>query len=275
MIYVALLTLNWWERCCSRIFIANRFRFEAVRCRAAGQWGAVHAAGGCWRAPDAAQACAAAPLPACDFTFFHPADPRHALPARHPQERADDEHTTRGMRLVQAELDAMSKGWPLGDGIALFGLGSYVGGSTSAGAKRGSQADLSVELNASSSAAAGGASSSAAGGSRPPLFGGGGASSSEPGRGSPPSKAALMREKYGNRSSGSMAGSAAAASSAAPAPAPAPNRQQRREHEEAAVDALFAGVEARPSRQNARLLDEQHTDSAGGGYLSSWKGLRR
>lgn len=30
LIYVALLTLNWWERCCSRIFIANRFRFEAV-----------------------------------------------------------------------------------------------------------------------------------------------------------------------------------------------------------------------------------------------------
>lgn len=31
VIYVALLTLNWWERCCSRIFITNRFRFEAVR----------------------------------------------------------------------------------------------------------------------------------------------------------------------------------------------------------------------------------------------------
>ena len=36
VIYVALLTLNWWERCCSRIFIANRFRFEAVRCTAVG-----------------------------------------------------------------------------------------------------------------------------------------------------------------------------------------------------------------------------------------------
>ena len=31
VIYVALLSLNWWERCCSKIFIANRFRFEAVR----------------------------------------------------------------------------------------------------------------------------------------------------------------------------------------------------------------------------------------------------
>ena len=30
LLYVALLALNWWERCCSRIFIANRFRFEAV-----------------------------------------------------------------------------------------------------------------------------------------------------------------------------------------------------------------------------------------------------
>jgi hypothetical protein len=30
LIYVALLVLNWWERCCSRIFIANRFQFEAV-----------------------------------------------------------------------------------------------------------------------------------------------------------------------------------------------------------------------------------------------------
>lgn len=225
VIYVALLTLNWWERCCSRIFIANRFRFEA--------------------------------------------------------ERADDEHTTRGMRLVQAEIDAMSKGWPLGDGIALFGLGSYVGGSTSGGPKRGSQADLSVELNASSSAVAGGAGSSAASGSRPALFGSGtGAAGSDAGRSSPPSKAALMREKYANRSSSSMAGAAAgpASASAAPAPAAALDRQQRRqqlEHDEAAVDALFAGVESRPSRQTARLLDDQHADSSGGGYLSSWKGLRR
>ncbi len=184
------------------------------------------------------------------------------------------------MRLVQAEIDAMSKGWPLGDGIALFGLGSHVGGSTSAGGKRGSQADLSVELNASSSAAAGGAGSSAASTSRPALFGSGAAgAASEAGRASPPSKAALMREKYANRSSKSLAGPAAGGSSAAPASAPAPDRQQRRqqlEHDEAAVDALFAGVEARPSRQQqARLLDDQHTDSAGGGYLSSWKGLRR
>lgn len=40
VVYVALLSLNWWERCCSKIFIANRFRFEAVSGR-----GSRHGAG--------------------------------------------------------------------------------------------------------------------------------------------------------------------------------------------------------------------------------------
>ena len=30
LVYVALLALNWWERCCSRIFVASRFRFDTV-----------------------------------------------------------------------------------------------------------------------------------------------------------------------------------------------------------------------------------------------------
>lgn len=280
---MALLTLNWWERCCSRIFIANRFRFEAVRMGWAGvSSSAAHVV------PAASFACMTTEN-TTGLRASPPSHPFHTTPSSGAcspphcshQERADDEHTTRGMRLVQAEIDAMSKGWPLGDGIALFGLGSYVGGSTSGGPKRGSQADLSVELNASSSAVAGGAGSSAASGSRPALFGSGtGAAGSDAGRSSPPSKAALMREKYANRSSSSMAGAAAGpvSASAAPAPPAAPDRQQRRqqlEHDEAVVDALFAGVESRPSRQTARLLDDQHIDSSVGGYLSSWKGMRR
>ncbi|EFN54970.1 hypothetical protein CHLNCDRAFT_134747 [Chlorella variabilis] len=219
LIYVALLVLNWWERCCSRIFIANRFRFEA--------------------------------------------------------ERADDEHTQRGMRLVQAEEDAISKGWPLGDGIGLFGLGSSSSGLPGGGRSSKQQGqEQSVELNASAGQAkgvAGAGSSSGASSpplpvstSRQPLFGGASSSSSGPGgdgggrNGSPPSKAEAMRQKYANRGSGST-------SAAAPPPR---DQQQRQQDEDGAVDALFEVVESRPGRVGtSRLLDQ----SAPSSYSFSWK----
>ena len=205
-----------------------------------------------------------------------------------PQERADDEHTTRGMRLVQAEADAISKGWPLGDGIGLFGVGSSRNGLPGAGgasakARGGGAlppAEQSVELNASASGGArGGGDSPLRAPSRAPLFGGGASSSggggggggaagpSEAPRGSPPSKADAIREKYGLQGRGGAAG-ATTSTSAAAAAAP-----WEVEPEEGAVDALFAGVEARPARQAAgaqRLLD-QPADSSGGSYSFGWK----
>lgn len=70
------------------------------------------------------------------------------LPAYPPtlQERADDEHTNRGMRLVQLEQEAMSRGYPLGDGIGLFGVGSAPQASSRGGVGR---AESSMELNRS------------------------------------------------------------------------------------------------------------------------------
>jgi hypothetical protein len=67
------------------------------------------------------------------------------------QERADDEHTSRGMRLVQLEQDAMSRGYPLGDGIGLFGVGSLVSSARGKPAPGGKQ-ESSMELNATSTA---------------------------------------------------------------------------------------------------------------------------
>jgi hypothetical protein len=197
------------------------------------------------------------------------------------QERADDEHTTRGMRLVQAEVDAVSKGWPLGDGIGLFGVGSsrngLPGAGGSSGKQRGQAQEQSVELNARAQQGeqlgAGGASSSSG---RQPLFGGAaagaaaaaaaaGGSGSGGRSGSPPSKAALVRDKYANRSSDSLASAASA-----------PREQQRQGgQQEGAVDALFAGMESRPSRQmNTRLLD-QPADSSSSSFPFSWKGRGR
>lgn len=205
------------------------------------------------------------------------------------QERADDEHTTRGMRLVQAEVDAISKGWPLGDGIALFGVGSSRSGLPGAGGASGKRQqqlqESSVELNANAGMAggSGGSSSSApqpVTASRPPLFGSAASSSSAAagdgaggGRSSsPPSKAAVMREKYGNRSSGSLAGAAAAA--APGAAGPSERRRPDAADDGGAVDALFAGVESRPARQTGsqRLLD-QPADSSSSSYAMpfSWK----
>lgn len=221
LFYVALLVLNWWERCCSRIFIANKFRFEA--------------------------------------------------------ERADDEHTQRGMRLVQAEVDAISKGWPLGDGIGLFGLGSTGNGLPGSSGRKAGQ-EQSVELNASAgqasgsssgtAAAAGSSKGLAAGPSRLPLFGGGANSSSAaaaaqgggggPSRGSPLGKAAAVREKYAGTRSGGGASDPSAGLSG----------ERRQEEQEGAVDALFDVVETRPSRQGAaRLLEPSQPSS----YSFSWK----
>lgn len=233
LVYVALLALNWWESCCSRIFIANRFRFEA--------------------------------------------------------ESADDEHTTRGMRLVQAEVDAISKGWPLGDGIGLFGMGSSRSGLPGAGGASGKQQaqvlDQSVELNATASGSSSLAPQQVAA-TRQPLFGGPSSSSGgTAGRnGSPPSKADAMREKYGNRSGGSStaaAGGSAGVASKSPAAAAAGmpgsagrRRQQDEGSDGGGVDALFAGLESRPARQatGGRLLD-QPAGSAGSSYAMpfSWK----
>ena len=66
------------------------------------------------------------------------------------QERADDEHTSRGMRLVQLEQDAMCKGYPLGDGIGLFGVGSSaLVAAPGAGSRGGGGAGAMMELNRS------------------------------------------------------------------------------------------------------------------------------
>lgn len=275
LIYVALLVLNWWERCCSRIFIANRFRFEAVSAGMARHRLARAARPCCLGAvlPGWAKVgCRKVGLPGPGWQ-----GPAHACAARMVclQERADDEHTQRGMRLVQAEEDAISKGWPLGDGIGLFGLGSSSSGLPGGGRSSKQQGqEQSVELNASAGQAkgvAGAGSSSGASSpplpvstSRQPLFGGASSSSSGPGgdgggrNGSPPSKAEAMRQKYANRGSGST-------SAAAPPPR---DQQQRQQDEDGAVDALFEVVESRPGRVGtSRLLDQ----SAPSSYSFSWK----
>ena len=42
--YVAVLALNWWERCASKLFIARRFRFDTVSQRGGRGWaGSAHA----------------------------------------------------------------------------------------------------------------------------------------------------------------------------------------------------------------------------------------
>lgn len=175
------------------------------------------------------------------------------------------------MRLVQAEADAISKGWPLGDGIGLFGVGSSRNGLPGAGGAsakaRGSGAEQSVELNAGSSSR-GGSDSPLRAPARAPLFGAGSSSNaaaagpSDAGRSSPPSKADAIREKYGLQGRGGGA-----------APAAAATAPWEVEPEEGAVDALFAAAEARPARQAAsgaqRLLD-QPADSAGGSWRQGW-----
>ena len=173
------------------------------------------------------------------------------------------------MRLVQSEVDAISKGWPLGDGIGLFGVGSHVG-SAAAGSKRAVAQEQSLELNATSSGQAAGSGAASA---RQPLFGGGANSSSaataaDAGRGSPPSKAAAVRDKYSGRTSGGVASTAAAAS---PEQRP-PQQQWQAQADDQSVDALFAGVEARPARQgqSGRLLD-QPADSSSSSYALPWK----
>jgi hypothetical protein len=172
------------------------------------------------------------------------------------------------MRLVQAEQDALSKGWPLGDGIGLFGLGSSGSGLPSGGAAKRQDRDQErgVELNASAGQAQG-SPLGAAGGersggtSRQPLFGGGPSSSSATHDGSPPSKAAALREKYASRAGGTSARAGAAPPSSAPPP-------RRQEEGEGAVDALFEVVESRPSRGGgSRLLDQSQPSS----YSFAWK----
>lgn len=282
IIYVALLTLNWWERCCSRIFIANRFRFEAVRggggrglCRRRAKG---HACMGrekrtmCRLVASWSQAAKSS----ARLLSTHPTT---TTTATTQQERADDEHTTRGQRLVQAEMDAISKGWPLGDGIGLFGVGSSRNGLPGAGGAsgkaRGAAPEQSVELNASA-AAAGGRSSGRGGESPPPravsrapLFGGASSSSEAAAAGgsggSPPSKAAAIREKYNlqNRAVGSQGGPAA----------PVQQQWETEPESGSTVDALFAGVESRPARPTTgtqRLLD-QPADSSSSSYAFSWK----
>ena len=207
--------------------------------------------------------------------------PTHILlPPKSTQESADDEHTTRGMRLVHSEVDAISKGWPMGDGIGLFGVGSSRSGLPGAGGASGKQrgsgavGEQSVELNARASPGKAGGSSELAAPQqqavgRGPLFGGG-SSSAGGGTSGSSSTAAAMREKYGNRSNGSLAGDAAAAAPAAAGPS---TRRQQVE-DDGAVDALFARVEGRPARQTGttRLLD-QPADSAGSSYAMpfNWK----
>ncbi|KAL4450039.1 hypothetical protein ABPG77_010708 [Micractinium sp. CCAP 211/92] len=222
VIYVALLSLNWWERCCSKIFIANRFRFEA--------------------------------------------------------ERADDEHTTRGMRLVQAEVDAISKGWPLGDGIGLFGVGSSRNGLPGAGGPSGKQqgaaVESSVELNASSAALS--APQPAGATRRQPLFGGTSSNGGAAAGSSTLSHAAAMREKYGRGGGGSTAAAAASGTRGTPGAGPSsrPRRLDDDLDDDGMVDALFAAAESRPARSTGvqRLLNEP-ADSSSSSYAMpfSWK----
>lgn len=96
----------------------------------------------------------------CQQSALHTRNDGPSGLAWHLQERADDEHTNRGMRLVQLEQDAMSKGYPLGDGIGLFGVGSSaLAGSEGGAGSKGRAAALSsrpgssMELNASANSA--------------------------------------------------------------------------------------------------------------------------
>lgn len=306
VIYVALLSLNWWERCCSKIFIANRFRFEAVSAGAGGSGGPASVAaeyrrrrqgGGPPTGPAGqgdphrrrhagrgAPCCLGASMAmqgASTGLTRHPVTSPTPMPGWRPsslQERADDEHTTRGMRLVQAEVDAISKGWPLGDGIGLFGVGSSrngLPGTRGASSKQqGPALESSVELNASSSALSAPPPASAT--RRQPLFGGassggGGAASS-----SASSHAAAMREKYGRGGSSSAAAAAAAgpAGAVSAGSSSAPRRLDDDLDDGGMVDALFAGVESRPARHTGaqRLLD-QPADSSSSSYAMpfGWK----
>lgn len=205
--------------------------------------------------------------------------PPHPMPL---QERADDEHTTRGMRLVQAEVDAISKGWPLGDGIGLFGVGSSRNGLPGSGGASGKQQgpalESSVELNASSAALSAPQPASAT--RRQPLFGG--ASGDAAAGGSASSHAAAMRGKYGrsggSSSSAPAAPAAAAAATGGGAPGAGPSSRARRLDDDlddgGMVDALFASAESRPARHTGaqRLLD-QPADSSSSSYAMpfSWK----
>lgn len=192
LVYVVLLTLNWWERYCSRIFIANRFRFDT--------------------------------------------------------ERADDEHTSRGMRLVQMEATAVGRGYPIGEGIGLFGCSTSLSASAGVGGRGktlptssskqqldGAGSAVSMELNSAASFMRGRSRPGGGdGGSslHTPLFGGAGSSSSSlpaAAEAAPPSQAALVRQKY-------VGGRVGAGSAAADAPGGSD------------VDNLFAGVQGRQSR---------------------------
>lgn len=53
------------------------------------------------------------------------------------------------MRLVQLETDAVSKGYPLGDGIGLFGVGSSALENSGGGRAGGGKPESSMELHRS------------------------------------------------------------------------------------------------------------------------------
>eukprot|EP00887_Chlorella_sp_A99_P002113 scaffold21.g2113.t1 len=163
-------------------------------------------------------------------------------------ERADDEHTSRGMRLVQMEATAVGRGYPIGEGIGLFGCSTSLSASAGVGGRGktlptssskqqldGAGSAVSMELNSAASFMRGRSRPGGGdGGSslHTPLFGGAGSSSSSlpaAAEAAPPSQAALVRQKY-------VGGRVGAGSAAADAPGGSD------------VDNLFAGVQGRQSR---------------------------
>ncbi|GAB4818944.1 hypothetical protein N2152v2_005990 [Parachlorella kessleri] len=218
---------------------------------------------------------------------------------RFDTERADDEHTGRGMRLVQLEQDAMCKGYPLGDGIGLFGVGSSALAPASGSGSRGSGAGATMELNRSVHGskgnqggpvvgAGGNASSSSRNGSPPrPAFGawgpaGHGAGVRVGGNSSSNLASELIKNKYGGSSDSLHAGREGSTSVAAtPGPDSRHGSPARQPPPVSQVDDLFAAVEGRRVRGRQgdvqRLVDSSAENSSGGfrAGLNKWRGAWR
>ena len=187
------------------------------------------------------------------------------------------------MRLVQMEAAAVGQGYPIGEGIGLFGVGtSIASGSAGAGANgRGLPSSSSkqlldgegdssggMELNSAASftksrGRAGAAGSSGAASSSHASAGAGSSGAADgaaAGGAGAPSQADLVRAKYGAAARG-----AAEPVSWGRGPRPGGGPAGGGD-----VDALFAGVESREGRQSHTRLVDQSPPGASS-YTLPWQ----